>query len=205
VIAEALRGEGFAIDDEARDLLADHLGGDRLATRSELAKLTLYAHGQARVTLADVHAVVSDVSAISYDEAIDAAFAGDAAALDASLGQHTAQGTSPSAMLSVAQRHALSLLAARDRYEASRDLDAALANWRGLHFRRKDIIARQIRQWRQSALSEAIALLQAAVLAGRTSASLADVTMMNALTSIAAMAADAQAAEAQSRLQMRSS
>jgi DNA polymerase-3 subunit delta len=205
VIADTLRADGFAIDDEARDLLADHLGGDRLATRSELAKLALYAQGRTRVTLADVQAVVSDVSAVSFDEAVDAAFGGDAAALDASLGQHAAQGTSSSAMLSVAQRHALALLAARDRYEASRDLDAALSGWRGLRFQRKDAISRQIRRWRQGPISETIALLQAAVLAGRTSPPLADVAMMNALTSIAAMALAVQAAEAQSRLQIRSS
>src|SRR5207244_7518736 len=57
-------------------LLTSLLGGDRLASRSEIRKLTLYAHGQSRVEIDDVLAVVADASMLALDTLIDAAFAG---------------------------------------------------------------------------------------------------------------------------------
>ncbi len=62
----------------ARHLIAS-LGGDRLATRGELAKLMLYAARTRReITLADVDAIMSDVSSLAMDAVVDAAFAGEA-------------------------------------------------------------------------------------------------------------------------------
>ena len=48
------------------------LGGDRLASRSEIRKLALYARGKERIELADVLAVVSDASDLALDGVIDA-------------------------------------------------------------------------------------------------------------------------------------
>src|SRR4051812_33504519 len=62
VVDEALKEAGFSIGREARTALLASLGGDRLATRGELAKLMLYAHGQREITLDDVDAILSDVS-----------------------------------------------------------------------------------------------------------------------------------------------
>ena len=76
VVDEALRMAGLTIDRDARAALLASLGGDRLATRAELAKLTLYAHGRRDVTLADIDAVVSDVSALALDSVVDGAFGG---------------------------------------------------------------------------------------------------------------------------------
>ncbi len=43
VIDDELRNAGLSIDPEARALLRRNLGGDRMATRAEVAKLALYA------------------------------------------------------------------------------------------------------------------------------------------------------------------
>ena len=51
--AEA-RAAGMTIAPEARDYLVGLLGSDRGATRSEIAKLTLYARGQSRIEIDDV-------------------------------------------------------------------------------------------------------------------------------------------------------
>jgi DNA polymerase-3 subunit delta len=67
-----MRDAGLAIAPEARAMLIPLLGGDRLASRSEIGKLALYARGKQRVELDDVMAVVSDASALAIDELIEA-------------------------------------------------------------------------------------------------------------------------------------
>src|SRR5262249_9142097 len=76
LIDDEMRAAGLTIAPDARTLLTSLLGGDRLASRSELRKLTLYAHGQARIEIDDVMAVVADASMLALDALVDAAFAG---------------------------------------------------------------------------------------------------------------------------------
>ena len=90
------------------------LGGDRRASRAELRKLALYAHGAGRVELDDVMAVVADASALALDALIDAAFAGNLADVEKEFAKATIAGTNPSAIIGAALRqlerlHALSL------------------------------------------------------------------------------------------------
>ena len=67
LIEDEMRAAGLTIAPEARAALVPLLGGDRLASRSELRKLALYAHGKERVELADVAAVVTDASELALD------------------------------------------------------------------------------------------------------------------------------------------
>ena len=76
VVDDALRKADLSADRDTRTLLVDSLGGDRLATRSELDKLILYCHGRDVVTVADLEAVLSDVSGLQVSVVTDAAFAG---------------------------------------------------------------------------------------------------------------------------------
>lgn len=189
LVDELLREARLAIDPEARELLIDSLGADRLATRGEVAKLALYALGRERVTRADVEAVIVDVSALSVDAAIDAAFGGHGAALDANLTQLASHGTAPAAILATALRHGLSLVAARNVLDETQDLDAALRGWRGLFHKRKDAIARQVRAWPSRPLGRAVAWLQDATLTSRTSPGLAAPVAARSLVRIAETAA----------------
>ena len=76
LIEEEMRAAKLTISPEARASLVILIGGDRQASRSEIRKLALYAHGKERVELEDVLAVVADASALALDAVIDAAFAG---------------------------------------------------------------------------------------------------------------------------------
>ena len=80
------------------------LGGDRRASRAELRKLALYAHGQERVELDDVMAVVADASALALDSLVDAAFAGNVADVEKEFAKATIAGTNPSAIVGAALR-----------------------------------------------------------------------------------------------------
>ena len=51
LIDDELRASDLRISQDARATLSALLGGDRQASRNELRKLTLYAHGQGEVTL----------------------------------------------------------------------------------------------------------------------------------------------------------
>lgn len=108
VEAEAA-GAGMTIDAEARDMLVPLLGSDRLASRSEIAKLLLYAHGAASITVEHVAEAVADASVQANDDAVDAAFGGDMAGLDAALGKLHLGPVEAGLLLGAALRHAVAL------------------------------------------------------------------------------------------------
>ena len=76
LIDDELRVSSLRIAPDARAVLTSLLGGDRQASRNELRKLALYAHGKGEITLDDVMAVVADASELKLDPIVDAAFAG---------------------------------------------------------------------------------------------------------------------------------
>jgi DNA polymerase III subunit delta len=193
VVDEALRAAGLAIARDAREALLASLGGDRLATRSEIAKLALYVHGRREVTLEDVDAVMSDVSSLAMDAVVDAAFTGDRTRLDQGYRRLEAEGTSPSVILGAALRHAIALLAAREDIGAGRPVEEA---WRGfrLHFRREAAVKQQLQRWTGPALRGAVAALQSAVLESRRRAEVAEAIAADALFAIARLSRPERAA-----------
>lgn len=188
IITDGLRSYGLAIEPDARDLLAESLGGDRLATRSELEKLALYAHGTATVRVDDVAAVVSDVSGPSVDDAIDAAFAGERQQLEAALAQLAQHGSSPAGLLALALRHGLALLGNVIRHGDGQDVEGLLRSWRGLHYRRRPAVSRQLKGWSPERLRPAIEALQDAALITRRFPALADATASQALFAVSSRA-----------------
>ncbi|HEX8167558.1 MAG TPA: DNA polymerase III subunit delta [Beijerinckiaceae bacterium] len=187
VVDEAMRAASLTLARDAREALLSSLGGDRLATRAEIAKLALYVHGRREVTLDDVDAVLSDVSSLAMDQVVDAAFSGDRARIDQGYRRLAAEGTAPSAILGGALRHGMALLSARAEIDAGRGTDEALRAFRGLHFRRQDAVRQQLGRWTGEALRGAVAKLQAAVLESRRSA-VGEAVASRALFEIAAQA-----------------
>ena len=167
LVDDTLRAAGLTIARDARQTLIASLGGDRLASRGEIQKLALYAHGQAEVTLEDVDAVVSDVSGLALNALVDAAFGGQSGEVERSFRRFRAEGISASTVLGAALRHGLQLLAARLQVESGQGIAGAVAAWRGLHFRRQRAVEAQLGRWRSEGLREAVARLQEAVLACR--------------------------------------
>lgn len=189
VVDRTLREAGLAVSPDVRRVLLASLGGDRLASRGELAKLALYAHGRTEVTAEDIEAVISDVSSLAQDSGIDAAFGGDLPALDDCLRRLRAEGVAPSTLLGAALRHTFQLLAARAEMEAGRSASAVVETWRGLHFRRKAAIQRQLSRWTSTSLADAAGRLQLAVLESRRSSDLGAALTAEALFGLAGEAA----------------
>jgi DNA polymerase III subunit delta len=188
VVVETLREGGFSLSRDARAALVAQLGGDRLATRGELAKLMLYAHGQTEITVEDVDAVMSDTSSLVTDMVVDAAFCGDAGVLETGLRRLAAEGSAPAVYLGSALRHGIGLLGASGDVKRGRSVDSIVETWRGLHFKRKAAAKRQLQRWSPGELKSAVALLQDSVLQTRRQSDLGHVIAGRVLLDIARVA-----------------
>ncbi|MDJ1158707.1 DNA polymerase III subunit delta [Chelatococcus sp. SYSU_G07232] len=188
LVDETMRAAGLAIGREAREMLVGLLGADRIATRNELAKLALYAHGRREVTAEDVETVVGDVSRLAIDAVVDSTFLGDLAALDRAFGRFCAEGMDAGVLLGSALRHALTLARARSGIDRGASPQAAVEGLRTLHFKRKSAVERQLRLWTSEALRQAVVNLGEAVTATRRNAALGNQLALKALWGLALLA-----------------
>jgi len=185
LIDSEMRDAGLKLSPDARAMLVPLLGGDRAASRSEIAKLTMYARGQDQVGIEDIAAVVSDASALALDDIVDAAFAGRPGELEKELAKARVAGTSAGSILFAAQRQVAQLHKWRTAIEAGSgfSIDAA---YPPINFRRKETIAATLKLWTAARLLSAMAELADAVLQSRRNADLADTIAERALLAIAA-------------------
>src|SRR5690606_37564378 len=116
-IDDAMAKANLSITPEARHVLKSNLGGDRLASRGELDKLTLYCAGSGEVTAEDVRALIGDVSALSADEVVDAVLCGRVAEFDALFAQHISGGNHAFVILAAALRQIQALQVLREQVE----------------------------------------------------------------------------------------
>ncbi len=164
VVDDMFRQANVTLGRDVRQAIIASLGGDRLATRGELAKLLLYVHGQQSITLEDVEAVLADVSSLAMDAIVDAVFSGQPAHFEADYQRLTAEGTLAAVILGAALRHAMGLLQARIDIESGAPLGSVVEKWRGLHFKRKPTVERQLNRWSSNGLKGAVQVLQTALL-----------------------------------------
>ena len=126
LIDAEMQAAGLTIAPEARAALVPLLGGDRLASRSELQKLAMYAHGKERVEIEDVAAVVTDASALALDALVDATFAGKLADVEFQYTKARNAGTSAGSILFGVARHTSLLHKARLSVDDGQSADAAV-------------------------------------------------------------------------------
>ena len=184
VIDEEMRAADLTVSADARTLLIASLGGDRLASRSELRKLALYARGKARVEADDVAAVVTDASALALDGVADAAFAGQPGEVETQYAKARGEGVPAAAIVASALRHVAQLHRARLDIEAGTPASEALGAMRA-HFRRAKLIESALRLWSVARLERAMRELADAALEARRRSDLADAIVRRALLLIA--------------------
>lgn len=186
VIEEILAREGMSIAIEARQLLRASLGGDRLASRSEIEKLVLYCHGNREIGVEDVATMIGDVSARNVDTIIDAVLTGNAAAFDTSFSRLVEAGTHPFLMLSSAMRQFQQLQALRSQMdEANKPAAAAVGSARPpVFFSRRKLVEMALQRWNATAIGRALERLQSAVLLTRRRPDLAAATARQALIAL---------------------
>lgn len=186
LIDAEMKAAGLAIDDDSRALLRGLLGADRLASRSELQKLALYAAGLGRVDVEAVKAIVGDAGATAVDEAVDAMAAGEVAALDASFRRLVASGTPAFVIASAALRHLQLMHRIRAAMEEGASAEAAIDGVGGYIFpQRKAKLGQQLRLWTADRLLAVADRVGRAVFESRVKPALGDALIEKALTGVA--------------------
>jgi DNA polymerase-3 subunit delta len=174
VIDEEMREAGLTIAADAREALADLIGGDRGTSRSELRKLTLYARGKPAVGLDDVLAVVADATDSGIDAIVDAAFAGNAPDLEAGIAKAQVQGIAAAALIIAVIRQAAALHRLRLAVEQGRSAaNVVEAAGPAIHFSRKPLVQAALAAWSAKRLERLIGHLGDTALDARQRANLA--------------------------------
>ncbi len=183
-----LAKEGLTISLDARMALKAALGGDRLATRGELEKLSLYCCGQKQVSLDDVKAAIGDVSENSADELVDAMLGGDPAKTDEYFSQLISRGINTQAILSTVTRQMSNLLEQRDAMERDGKSAASVvaAARPPVFFTRKALAERVLSGTSTETFLSYLAKVQTAVFESRKNAALANAIVNRTLLAIAA-------------------
>lgn len=189
LINDEMRASNLRIAADARASLMALLGGDRQASRNELRKLTLFAHGQGEVTLDHVMAVTADASEMKLDPIVDGAFGGKPDLVETEFAKAMVAGTYPGVIISAAQRHAAwlhkSALTVASGTPASAILEGGFPR---LHFSRKPAAEVALRNFSPARLLPIIDQLATAALDARKQPALAAAIAQRTLLSIAVSA-----------------
>jgi len=191
LIDEALTKFNLHILPDAREMLRESLGADRLASRGELEKLCFYAKGKNTIHVEDVAQTISDVSALSQDEIIDAVIGGHLSALDDSFDRQRAGGTSLFSILSAVQRQFQQLQEFRFIMDTERkSASAIIAGSRPqIFFRRQKLVEQALLHWKAERIACAMERLHTVVLESRKNTMLAPAIVRQNLMALAIEAA----------------
>ncbi|MDX8446223.1 DNA polymerase III subunit delta [Mesorhizobium captivum] len=187
VIDDELRKAGMSMTLDARQALRRNLGGDRLASRGEIEKLVLYAHGKKEIDLDDVDAMSGDVSGASFDAAVDAMLDGKVGDFDTAFTRHCQSGGHPFLVLSSAMRQLQAIQVMRGQMETGgRNAASVVAGARPpVFFSRRKLVEKTLERWNVEALGRALNRLQTAVLQTRKRPDLSEALARQALLGIA--------------------
>jgi DNA polymerase III subunit delta len=157
VIRESLGAHRITASNEAVHYLIEHLGSDRLLTRSELEKLALYAGEGCRIELDHARLSVGDSAALDLDDAVMAAAEGDAARLERVLDRLFQEGSSPVTVVRAALRHMQRLHALAVTVAAGTPIAEAVRRARPpIFYQQEERFRRQLAQWHETALQAAL-------------------------------------------------
>jgi DNA polymerase-3 subunit delta len=162
LIDAELAEAGLSIDRETRDYLMTRLGADQALSRSEVAKLALYAHGEGRVSHEAIEAIVGDAAETALENFVYAASGGDAKAALSELQRLSAAGTDRSSALSALGRHFIQLHRVATGMAGGQTAGEALRSLRPPP-RPKTIFLAHCRKWGAGRLARTLPLIQEAV------------------------------------------
>jgi DNA polymerase-3 subunit delta len=154
-IGTILEANGLKAPREVLALLESVLPSDRLAMRSELEKLALYAQGKKTIAAGDVRAALGDAGAAETDDLVHAVAAGDVQRAGVLLDHLLAEQTSPVALLRAAQRHFLRLQLARAHIDSGLNARAAIEKLQPRVFwKHVEPMTRQAQRWSAPAIEK---------------------------------------------------
>jgi len=144
-----IKAAGHEITEEAMQKFMDFVSFERAVGDSEVQKLLLYCHGETGIEREDVMAICGDTSEASGDDLMDAVFAGNLAEVDrfsASLGGGRSA-------LSFALQHVTKLQTMAAQVAQGLSVDSVVNAPRfGIFFKRRAVIASQLKKWEVESL-----------------------------------------------------
>lgn len=177
------------VQPDAMELLANILGGDRLATRGEIDKLLSYVGAGGTARIEDVEAIVGETAEVRNGQIIDAALLGGAEEVEANLVRLKAESASVSGVASQAVRHLITLQGLRLGIDRGGNPGQVVKTARPpIFFKRQDAVIAALRRWPYPALARARVMLDEAVATSRRQPSLEFAAVSDALQRIASMA-----------------
>ncbi|KPF57695.1 MULTISPECIES: DNA polymerase III subunit delta [Rhizobium/Agrobacterium group] len=176
LIDAELAAANLRITPAARELLLESIGGDRIASRNEIQKLVLYCMKDELIDENHVLEIVGDASAVSTDEVVDAVLSGDPDGFLHAVQKVIASKTAVFLVLQGTMKQMQLLETMRLEMEERQQQASQVmqTHGRGIHFKRKPIIEKALRNWNSSELARESARLNAAILQSRQNAQLED-------------------------------
>ncbi len=187
LIDDELSKAGKTISLEARSLLKQSLGGDRLSSRQEIGKLVLYCLDQRVIEIEDVREAVAEAAAASVDDAVDAMIAGNVDKFERDYARLIANGTAPYQFIRTAMRQYYLLASLRKQVDQEgKSAAAAIAGAKPpLFFGRKTIFENAVAKLGQPMIIETLDKLQTTNLESRRLSGMTAVIVHRALLGIA--------------------
>ena len=196
VVREFFVKAGMAVDRDAVEFLAAHLGGDRQLSLRELEKLALFkGTAEGPVTLADAERCVGDSALLSLDDVALATAGGDLPALERALARCFSEGNAPVSLLRAVARHFQRVHQVAGTVAAGASLEAAMKGLRPpVFWKAAGPFKAQAGAWRVKPLTAAMNKLLEAEAACKRSGAPAETLAARALLEIAANAPGRRAA-----------
>ncbi len=187
LIDDELSKAGKTISLEARSLLKQSLGGDRLSSRQEIGKLVLYCLDQRVIEIEDVREAVAEAAAASVDDAVDAMIAGNVDKFERDYARLIANGTAPYQFIRTAMRQYYLLASLRKQVDQEgKSAAATIAGAKPpLFFGRKTIFENAVAKLGQPMIIETLDKLQTTNLESRRLSGMTAVIVHRALLGIA--------------------
>jgi DNA polymerase-3 subunit delta len=143
-----LKRADLTIEPEAREILTEMLGDDRLSTRSEIEKLLLYAKDQNTVTVEHVHDILLDATAVNLDALLSGTFTGHPERIIEATSKLSLADIDVNRLFAAALRYALAIHRTRAEVDGGASPDEGLQILLRLvnGFKRKSEVATELRQ-----------------------------------------------------------
>lgn len=189
LVRQSLDDAGLRADAGVISWIAGNLGSDRMVSRMELEKLTLYAAEKSDITLEDAQAVIGDAAAVTLDDVVFAAAGGNLKGLTVALSRARFEGVAAVSILRAASRHLSRLEEAVTAMTGGVGADQAMKNLRPpVFFKQQTGFRNQLQRWRPQTLSRARAELIQAEIDCKSTGMPDDAVCERALMRLAAMA-----------------
>ena len=170
MIDAELAEAGLRIDRETRTYLMTRLGADQALSRSEVAKLALYAKGAREVTHDDIEAIVGDAAETALETFVYAASSGDAADALREMQRLATSGTESQAALIALGRHFTQLHKVASAQAGGASTEQAIKSLRPRpHFKRESEFLAHCRRLGPARLAHMLPLIQETIRRSRRS------------------------------------